>query len=139
MQYHISTELGDDENPGTSEKPWRTLARANAHRYAGGDKIRLRAGEIFSGSLSFSPDNVTKDEGEHFTIEAYGSDTELGYPLPDPVIESGTESAITLRNLSRVKVWDIEVRGSGYDTNTGWGVRILNDAPGAERLKHVHV
>ena len=137
MQYHISTELGDDANPGTLEKPWRTLARANAHRYKGGDKLLLRGGETYPGFLRFSPENVTKNERERFTIQGYG--LYIGEAIPHPIIESGTESAIVLRNLAAVTVQEIAVRGSGYDTNTGWGVCVLNDTPGVERLKYATV
>ncbi|MBC8143779.1 MAG: right-handed parallel beta-helix repeat-containing protein [Armatimonadetes bacterium] len=139
MQYHISTELGDDENPGTSEKPWKTLARANAHHYENDDKLLLRAGETFPGFLRLSPDNVTKSDSERFIVQAYNLFIGSDESTPRPIIEAGTESGITIRNLSRIRILDIDVRGSGHDTNTGWGVCILNDAPGAERLDYVTV
>ncbi|MBC7805867.1 MAG: right-handed parallel beta-helix repeat-containing protein, partial [Akkermansiaceae bacterium] len=133
MNYHISSETGDDANPGTWTEPWRTLARASAHHYQSEDWIMLREGESFPGTLILSAENVT--EGEYpILIKSYHD-----FGAAKPVIEAGDGDGIQIRNVGNVFIRDVDVCGSGYATNTGWGVCVVNDAPGARRLSKVNI
>ncbi len=143
MTFYISTTLGDDANPGTLEKPWRTLARANAEQYKGITRILLRTGETFAGTLSLSRDNVTQDDPEDesqlFTqliVSTYNGDSDKEDIAR---IEAGEGNGITIRNLKNIEIINLDVRGSGYAINQGWGVLILNDQPGAGRIGAVQI
>lgn len=46
--YYVSVN-GRDDNPGTKNKPFKTLAKVNSLEPRPGDAIFLKAGEIFDG------------------------------------------------------------------------------------------
>lgn len=48
--YHVSVS-GDDANPGTQARPWRSIAKVNATDFEPGDRILFEAGEEFSGTI----------------------------------------------------------------------------------------
>jgi hypothetical protein len=50
--YFVDASLGNDSNPGTISKPWRTLARATTVRLTSGQGIYLRCGRTWRESLS---------------------------------------------------------------------------------------
>ena len=136
MDYFISTELGDDANPGTQEEPWQTLARANREYYKG-DRVLLRCAEIYSGNFDLSEQNVYNDH-DSLTIGAYFNHT-ADLPAKRPIIDAGGDSAITLRNVFGVTVRDLELRGSGHATNCGFGLLALNDTVNGKRLNGLQI
>ena len=140
MDYLISTELGDDANPGTTDAPWRTLARASAHIYERGDHIVLMGDERYPGTLRLTEANVVpnpEQNVEGWFLYIMGSDHLPD--LPPPVIEAGDGDGISIHNIGQVYISTVTVEGSGYATNQGWGVRVINDKPGNERLGEVEV
>ena len=68
----VSSE-GDDTNPGTFRKPWKTLDRINRHSFNAGDTIFFSKNSDFSGGLLIS-DSGTKDKP--IVLTYYGD----GYP-----------------------------------------------------------
>ncbi|HEX3135522.1 MAG TPA: right-handed parallel beta-helix repeat-containing protein [Planctomycetota bacterium] len=81
-EYHLSA-LGDDVRDGlTPETAWRTLVRANVGRYQPGDRLVLRAGDRFIGSLRLDqggdahrPLVITSSAGGRATIVAGSGET----------------------------------------------------------------
>ncbi|MGW8888417.1 hypothetical protein [Streptomyces sp. NPDC055749] len=56
--FYVSPD-GDDDNDGLSpERAWRTLRKADAVTYRPGDRLRLRAGARYRGSLSLDEDEA---------------------------------------------------------------------------------
>ena len=138
MNYHISSTMGDDANPGTKKKPWRTLARANAEYYDSGDEILLRYDETFPGNLILTEQNYLPESGGTLSVGAY-SNERTSYQSKLPVIEAGDGNGITIRNIAGVTVENIAVVGSGYRTNAGWGIFVVSDLPTKERLSGVTI
>ncbi len=54
--YYISG-AGDDSNPGTREKPWRSVAKVNATRLQPGDRVYFQGGQSFAGTLELDRDD----------------------------------------------------------------------------------
>ena len=65
----VSSE-GDDSNPGTITKPWKTLERVNQHSFSAGDTIFFSNNSNFSGGLVIS-DSGTK--GSPIVLTSYGN------------------------------------------------------------------
>lgn len=127
--YYLSAE-GRDDAPGTSARtPWQTLARLQRVTLRPGDRVYLRGGDTFAGSLSI--ENVRATTRRPLTISSYGNGR--------AIISAGKGDGLFLRNCSGVVVKNIEFAGAGYPANKGTGLRILNTLPGAVRLSFVRI
>ncbi|MFH9725151.1 right-handed parallel beta-helix repeat-containing protein [Streptomyces sp. NPDC017254] len=122
---------GDDDNDGMSpEKAWRTLDHANGARFQPGDRLRLKGGERFAGS-------VTLDEGEAgsgtkpVVIESYGAGRATIAPR-------GT-SGITVRDTAGVEIRNIALVGDRTSRREGVGIALRSSRPGTRRLSHVRI
>jgi len=70
VTYYIDSELGNDNNRGTSEtKPWKTIDRVNAVTCQPGDKILFKANSQFEGHLWPKGNGIP---GSPVTIDMYG-------------------------------------------------------------------
>jgi hypothetical protein len=79
--YYVDAQYGSDANPGTSPStPWRSLAQASG--VPSGSRLYLRAGQVFSGTLTVSASQVE--------VSGYGT----GRP---PTIERGGYAGIEIR------------------------------------------
>ena len=56
--YFIDAERGDDANPGSYERPWRTLTRVAGIRLAAGAGLYLRCGGWWRASLALGADQL---------------------------------------------------------------------------------
>jgi hypothetical protein len=122
--YHVSP-TGDDANPGTAERPWKSLARVNALDLEPGDRVLLEGGKVFPGGLVLgAEDGGTREKP--VTIGSYGTGR--------AVIEA-EETAVLVRNAGGVVVRDLVFRGS----RKGDGVRFANELPGAAKLDFVRI
>ena len=112
--YYIS-QTGNDSNPGTKPKPFRTLQKINSIKLNPGDRVYLKGKELFPGTLSLTI-NGTNDKP--VLITSY--ENESG----NAVIDGGYKDAIILRgNYFQLK--DISVKGSGRKTgNTTNGITL---------------
>ncbi|MFA1773804.1 right-handed parallel beta-helix repeat-containing protein, partial [Rufibacter glacialis] len=112
--YYLSKD-GDDANPGTKEKPWRTLARVNSVDLEPGEIVYLEGGSTFSGTLLLdSLDNGAK--GKPVVITSYG--------LGIATINSGHKEAVIIKsNYFHLKA--INAKGAGRKTgNTTNGIEL---------------
>lgn len=76
-EYWVSAE-GSDSNSGTDiNSPWQSLAKVKLGTYHSGDKIFLRRGDVFYGTLTV---NSVEATGEKVLVDAYG-DSSLSLPL----------------------------------------------------------
>ncbi|GGV16239.1 hypothetical protein GCM10010275_67180 [Streptomyces litmocidini] len=128
--FYVSAD-GDDENDGMSpEKPWRTLDHANTVNFRPGDRLRLKGGERFRGT-------VTLGEGEAgsaarpVVIESYGTGRATIAPR-------GT-SGITVRDTAGVEIRNIAVVGDRGALREGVGIAFRATRPGKQRLAHVRI
>src|SRR5438552_12274858 len=82
--YYIS-QSGNDNNPGTKTRPFKTLQKINTIKFDPGDKIYLRGNEFFPGTLSL---NMNGESNKSILITSYGSGT--------ATIDGGDKEAIIL-------------------------------------------
>jgi parallel beta-helix repeat protein len=68
--YFVDASGGDDDNPGTAARPWRTITKVNARTFAPGDRILLRRGETWAESLVPPSSGAS---GAPILFGAYGS------------------------------------------------------------------
>ncbi|MEU8531304.1 right-handed parallel beta-helix repeat-containing protein [Streptomyces sp. NPDC048629] len=128
--FYVSPD-GDDENDGlTPGKPWRTLDHANDVRFKPGDRLRLKGGERFRGTLS-----LEKGEAGSATrpvvIESYGTGRATIAPR-------GT-SGITVRNTAGVEIRNLTFVGERRPRREAMGIAFHNSLANARRLDHVRI
>jgi len=92
-EYYISS-TGNDSNPGTIEKPWKTIKKVNGENFQPGDIIRFERGAKYYGGL-FIDDSG--DSENPITFTAYGE---------------GVSPTIDNRNYSVINGNAIQVSGS---------------------------
>ena len=81
----VSSE-GNDSNPGTITKPWKTLERVNQHSFSAGDSIFFSKNSNFSGGLVIS-DSGTNDS--LIVLTSYGNGHAPRFNNPDINILNG--------------------------------------------------
>lgn len=122
--YYISAS-GNDEATGLSPaSAWRTLARLKQTTLVSGDKILLRGGDVFNGSLSIEGKGL-----EGIMIASYGKGT--------AVINAGEATGIFISNVPGVRIENIALRGNGVATNKGSGILLYTGAE--EKIGHVSI
>lgn len=111
--YYLSPR-GDDRNPGTLEKPWRSLAKVNVTSFAPGDRILLEGGQSFTGPLELASD----DKGtpaQNLVIGSWGPGR--------ATIDGGSGRAISIEGCDYVLVQDLKLTGAGRNSgNTAHGL-----------------
>ena len=112
--YYVSSNGNDAANGTSKGTAWRTLTRVGKHTFAAGDRLLLEGGAVHVGSIHLGPDSSAGD----IEIGSYGSGR--------AIIDAGTGSGIIIENLSGVEISDLEIRGSGQESNTGDGILITS-------------
>lgn len=111
--YYVSVN-GRDDNPGTKNKPFKTLAKVNSLELRPGDAIFLKAGEIFDGTLSLTIQGSSEDS---VLVSSYGGGS--------AIINGGNKEAVIIRG-SHFRLENIHVTGSGRKAgNTTNGVSLI--------------
>lgn len=135
--YYVSSTVGNDAASGTDAgTPWRTLAKVSAHRFAPGDRILFRAGEVFPGQLHLSSSG---QPGRPIRIGRYGGGPK---PLIDGsgLIGGAYSASILIRNQEHIEISDLEIANaidevrSGEQPDHSFGILVVNDNGGV--LEH---
>jgi hypothetical protein len=113
--YYISGS-GNDENPGSFRRPWKTLEKISTIKLSSGDMILLEGGGLFSGTIKL--DSVCSgDTGRVITLASYGKGK--------AVIDAGISYGIYARHCSNVVIKNLVVRGAGRkEGNSADGITI---------------
>lgn len=104
--YYLDAETGDDENPGTrTGRAWKSLSRVNSTRFAGGDRLLIKAGTVYEGRLW---PKGTGRPGVPVVIDSYGEG-------PMPAIHAGGETgeALLLENTQGWHINNLELTNTG--------------------------
>src|SRR6202008_4232333 len=116
--YFVSKN-GDDNNPGTREKPFQTIEKLNTLKLSPGDKIFLRSGDEFTGTLRLILDGK---QDSSIVISSYGDSS--------AIINGGNRQAIII-NGNHFELRNIHVKGSGRkEGNTTNGIQITGSSNG---------
>lgn len=124
--YHVSPR-GDDANPGTIQRPWKTIGKVNAAALNPGDRVLFQGGETFAGTIILG-----REDGG-----AAGARVEIGsYGEGRAVIHAGDASGLRVDGCSHLLVRELEFVGSGRKAgNTASGV----DVSGGEDIELDHI
>ncbi|MET9592909.1 right-handed parallel beta-helix repeat-containing protein [Streptomyces sp. NPDC006516] len=128
--YYVSPE-GDDRHDGTSEtQAWRTLARAERVALEPGDRLLLRGGARFHGTVTIKA-NEAGSTRSPVLISSYGDGR--------ATVVASTGPGISVHNTAGVKISDLTVTGgSGTRADEG-GINLYNDRPGGGKLGPVEL
>lgn len=125
--FYLSA-LGNDLNAGTSATaPWRTLERANQHAFDAGDRILLRGGDTFDGTLQLD----AADAGTAASPIAIAS-----YGTGRATISGGAGSGISAYNTAGVSISNLTIVGAGGASS---GIVFYMDLAGGVRLSGVRI
>lgn len=117
--YYLSAH-GSDSNPGSMAAPWRSIGRVNALDLAPGDRVFLRAGDTFDGTLSLDVYDAGTPQAP-ITISSYGPGR--------ATIHTSTGAGVSVYNAAGIRITNINVVASG--TSTTSGIVFYSDLPSA--------
>lgn len=118
--YHVDSRSGVDEANGRTEATaWRTLDRVNRATFQPGDRLRFRAGSVWSGQLVIA----ARGEPERpIRFYAFGSG-----PRPRIDTAGAFEDAVLIRNAQHVELRDLELTNHGTEDRPRRGVHVVAD------------
>lgn len=116
--YYIDSADGNDMNDGRTEKtPWRSIDRIDSLELKGGDRILLKNGGVYEGSLVLK--NIKADA--EILISGYGEG--------EPPELTSCKTAAEIENCDNIKIEGISVklrhRGKSDNLKLGTGSGIL--------------
>ena len=118
--YYVDATSGSDTNPGTAiTAPWKTLAKVDTTEFKPGDRILLRAGDIWHEQLA---PRSSGSAAAPIVFDRYGEG-------PRPRLEGqGTiEDVVLLRNVQQIEVHNLEITNRGDAPAVRRGVHIVLD------------
>ena len=114
--YYIDP-AGNDSNNGTSQvTPWQSLSKVNATTFAPGDRIFLKRGGTWYGSLK---PQGSGDASDQITLGAYGTGAK---PLIDA--QGAGDAAIRLTNQEYWTIDGLEATNWAGGNGVRWGIRV---------------
>lgn len=99
--YYLSTKTGSDNQNGSSpETAWASIKQLDGNKLNPGDKILLKSGDIFKGSISIE---VQGEKDYPIVISNYGEGK-------NPVLDgNGADAAIYLKNPANITIENLEI------------------------------
>lgn len=127
--FHVDCDARGDEGSGeTPAHAWKSLERANRAALAPGDRLLLRAGCAFSGTLA---PQGSGEPGRPIVIDRYGTGA-----LPR-VDGQGATAALLLKDQQHVEVGNLRLTNSAPSPGLRRGVLVLSEKPGT--LSHIYL
>ncbi|MDA3962052.1 MAG: hypothetical protein PF961_14770, partial [Planctomycetota bacterium] len=127
--YYFSTAGNDGSGDGTISKPWASLSKLNGLNLGPGDRVYLRGGDSFSGSVVIA----AADAGTAANPVRFAS-----YGTGRAVISPGADqNGFDIYNAAGVEIRQLEVDGGDLSTHNKNGIGLYNDLAGNTRLEHV--
>ncbi|MFF3335181.1 right-handed parallel beta-helix repeat-containing protein [Streptomyces sp. NPDC002888] len=128
--FYLSPQGDDSDNGRTPQTAWRTLRRADALRFKPGDRLRLRGGAQFRGTLSIGQGDAGNAR-KPVVIESYGKGR--------AVIRASGTRAIEVHNTSGIAIRDLIIVGDSAAYRLRDGIAFVSDLPGNRKLPYVRV
>lgn len=114
--YHVSPG-GDDANPGTQQRPWRTIARVNRATLGPGDRVLFEGGQTFAGTIRLGAEDSGSAEAR-VIISSYGEGR--------ATISAGEGAGLVARGCDYLTIRDLRFVGSGRkEGNTENGIHVV--------------
>lgn len=120
--YYVDSENGDDNFSGLSaEKAWKSLTKAQNVVLQGGNKVLLKKGSSWKGSLSLKGSGTASNP---ITLGSYG---EGNRPIIDG--EGKVKAVVYLSNQSNWVIQDLELKNYNADRGDIYrcGILVEND------------
>ncbi len=129
--YYLDADNGSDAHLGTSpEKPWKSLEKVNATVFAPGDRLLLKAGTSYTGTLKLQGSGR---EGAVIVVDRYGEGAK-----PSIDAQGKHDEALLLRNVEYWEVSNLALTNRGEERAPfRAGVRLVVDDFGTAR--HIHL
>ena len=120
--YYLDAVNGSDSNSGkTVKKAWKSLDKVSNFAFQPGDRILLRNGQIFQGSLVLGSQHSGT---ESLPVEISGYDDDISAP---PSIHSFNDFAVMIHGAEYIKISNIHLKGAGRNKgNTTSGLIVSN-------------
>ncbi|MFE9450443.1 right-handed parallel beta-helix repeat-containing protein [Streptomyces sp. NPDC006739] len=128
--FYVSPQGDDSADGRTPGTAWRTLGHADRLRFRPGDRLLLRGGAVFPGTLSIGQGDAG-DARRPVVIESYGDGRAT-------VSARGTRG-IEVHNTSGVVIRDLIVFGDAASYRDQDGLAFINDLPGHRKLPYIRV
>jgi hypothetical protein len=115
--YYLRSDGDDSQDGRSSDKAWRTLARASAAVLHPGDGLLLRGGDQFDGTLLISADDA--GDAAHPVVIASSTRTPAK-------LTNSSGSAIYVQNTGGVRISNLIVIGQSA-ANKASGIAVFSD------------
>ncbi len=110
--FYVNAQLGNDTNPGTLKKPFKTIEKVNLLHLLKGNSVLFAGSQTFAGTLRMKALTGTKEQP--VTIGSYGTGR--------AILNGGTGNSILADSCSWLQVKNLTLTGIGRLTgNTGSG------------------
>jgi len=112
--YYVNTKSGDDANPGTLNKPFKSIERVNLLQLQAGNSLFFAGGQSFTGTLRLK--GLTGKKEQPIVIGSYGNGRAN--------INGKNKDAIQADNCSWLEIKNLVVSGYSRLRNTGSGIEL---------------
>ena len=106
--YYVSADGNDVQTGMSPGQAWQSLAHAGAQAFLPGDRILLRGGDTFAGSLTLSSSGT---DAKPITLGAYGKGR--------PILQAGNGTGVLVQNAGGWFVKDLQIVGAGTRNQRG--------------------
>jgi len=128
--FYVSPD-GSDSAAGTSpQSAWRTLKQADRHVFTPGERLLLRGGASFTGSLTFRRGEAG-DPANPVIVGSYGTGRARIAAAGEPGVDVYDTAGIDIRSL-------VLTGGTPADRTVS-GIALFSDLAKGPRLQHVSV
>jgi len=111
--FYVNAQLGDDANPGTLNKPYKTIAKVNLLHLKAGNSVFFAGRQSFAGTLRVKGLTGTKEQP--IIIGSYG--------MGRAILNGGTDNSILTDSCSWLQVKNLSLIGNGrLKGNKGSGI-----------------
>lgn len=111
--YYLDAKSGDDSNPGTMRKPFKTVERINTVQLQAGNSVFFAGGQSFTGTLKLKGISGSKEQS--IAIGSYG--------IGRATINGANANSIVVDSCYWLQVKNLILTGNGrLKGNTGSGI-----------------
>jgi hypothetical protein len=115
--YYVSLQ-GDDANPGTKAKPWKSISKINESDFQPRSEILFEGGAVFKGNIKLNQSESDMPV-DNMTISSFGEGR--------ATIDAENGLALSVVNGSKLTIKQLNFKGSGRKKgNTNNGVHLIN-------------
>jgi hypothetical protein len=119
IAYYIDNDAGDDNNNGTIKKPIKTIFELNTRLQTKPANILFAGDQVFDGTLILN--DIQGTDSVPVSIGSYGEGR--------AVINGGNKESIRIENCKKIRIKDIDLKGSGRKGgNTTNGLQLMNSS-----------